>query len=224
MASNIKIVDGHPVFVEGADDAFISHALTGDLVWEPTSDAAVTPETVDVFWWNAEAGEWQAVVEDVGLGAAVTHTTPYLAENRYKAVTHTSLPSSAEGPELVQVVNEQIWHYINSGDGFGDVVRAAGNPAREESPMLAKEVVQPSGATWPMVLRGKARSNQVTQDLRITPDASQEPEWRDLAYKDSSICLRTPIRRVIGELTALKFSDGGRGVYDVSLTVQQTGV
>jgi hypothetical protein len=188
------------------------------------TDDTTTPESVDILWWNNEASEWQTVIDGMDVNSSVTHTTPYLDANRYKAITRTSLPSDAEGDELTQTVNEKIWHYINWGDSLENVVRAGAEPSRKESLSLEKMVIQPSGATWPSVLRGKARTNEITQDLTITPTASQEEDWRTLAYADSGVCLRTPIRRIIGELTGLDFTDSGEGDYSVSLTIQQTGV
>ncbi|WP_313277716.1 hypothetical protein, partial [Timonella senegalensis] len=141
-------------------------------------------------------GSWVTIASDIQPDSAITDPLPVLnGPNRYRAISKTSLPSSADGPNIEHEINEQRWHYINHGPALDQVVRLGANDAETSDTNRDSETHAWAGQHLPTLYIGEARNRGLTYQGDLPPDGSPWPDVEALGWIDTEACYRTPAGR-----------------------------
>lgn len=180
------------------------------------------PETLDVQRQIGD-GDWITIAADLPVDGAVLDPIPSLLDlNRYRAVSKTSLPSSADGNST-----EVTWEaplggthfYLNAGAGFGLVCHAPGHTS-DDTVTIEQSTHIFAGRQFPVTFYGDHEEYQVTFTGPLIDDATERNEWLALLRARTIVCYRDRLgRRIFGTLSlSLQTS---AGLTTVSGTIRQ---
>lgn len=180
------------------------------------------PETLDVQRQIGD-GDWVTIAVDLPVDGAVIDPLPSLRyANRYRAISKTTLPTSADGTPI-----EVTWDaplggthfYLNAGAGFGLVCHAPGHTS-DDTVTIEQSTHIFAGRPFPVTFYGEHEEYQVSFTGPLIDDATERNEWLALLRARTVVCCRDRLgRRIFGTL-ALTLTTSG-GLTTVSGTIRQ---
>lgn len=182
-------------------------------------------DTADVDYIEVQrridGGEWVTIATGLPVDAALTDYVPNInGVNEYRVVSHTLVPTTAEGEISVVEVHERAFVYLNHGPDMGTGLTLIGNPDVKDKIERNRAVYAMAGRKWPVMITGTSQSQEISFGGVILPTTSAREAFESLAVTDGAACYRDPAgRRVFGSVGSIEL--GGTTLEDVSGSLQR---
>lgn len=190
------------------------------------TQSTVPVETVTVQRRDSESASWVTLVEQVDPGTTVVDPTPALGAPEYRAISHTSLPSSTTGPVTsLPWVHGRDPIFVNTGPDYSVVGKAIGRHANDTY-AVEQGTFPAAGFDFPLAMIGDGETGTTSFTGTIVAPfiaddgVTTRDGWREILRHRQVVCYRDCQGRKLYGLLGLAFAQDGP-VETVTITVDE---
>jgi hypothetical protein len=194
-----------------------------DLTFPDPTEDQVAPATFTLTRTINGVVETVADQQPITGDVTVVDTTPQtVGVNSYTVVTYSSDGAGSAPASVDLPVQEGLWAFLSTGDGFATAVKFYGNLAIGANPSRNSGTVQAAGRSRPIALFGETSTLDVNVQATILADeGSTIEEIEAFLLTAGLVCYRDPSgRRVIGVISG-KVDNHTFQAADLSFTVSE---